>query len=169
MHSNKASPPTLSVNIKDKNRFRRLARTSDNTDPFSNSSLRHEKSTPSRGAFRGAEKRIRTSGKLQTYTRFPIVLLKPLRHLCINRRSFSKRLFILLYFFKNCKRFYPTFEKFPKILSVPLFNYFSKLSSTISASTAFTETLLIPFITPLLDLYPSSLIAILSPFVAISL
>ncbi len=30
----------------------------------------------------GAEKRIRTSGKLSTYTRFPIVLLKPLRHLC---------------------------------------------------------------------------------------
>ena len=30
--------------------------------------------------------------------------------------------------------------------------YFSNVSSTISASTALTETLLIPFITPLLDL-----------------
>ena len=33
--------------------------------------------------FVGAEKRIRTSGRFQAYTRFPIVLLKPLRHLCI--------------------------------------------------------------------------------------
>ncbi len=32
--------------------------------------------------FSGAEKRIRTSGKRLTYTRFPIVLLKPLGHLC---------------------------------------------------------------------------------------
>ena len=31
-------------------------------------------------------------------------------------------------------------------------SYFSNVSSTISASTALTETLLIPFITPLLDL-----------------
>ena len=33
--------------------------------------------------FDGAEKRIRTSGTFQAHTRFPIVLLKPLRHLCI--------------------------------------------------------------------------------------
>lgn len=54
-----------------------------------------------------------------------------------------------------------------KRVSYGIFNYLSKDSSTISASTAFTETLLIPFITPLLDLYPSSLIAMLSPFEAI--
>ena len=30
----------------------------------------------------GAEKRIRTSGRFTAVTRFPIVLLKPLRHLC---------------------------------------------------------------------------------------
>ena len=30
----------------------------------------------------GAEKRIRTSGRVTPVTRFPIVLLKPLRHLC---------------------------------------------------------------------------------------
>ena len=34
------------------------------------------------GPFRGAEKRIRTSGRVTPVTRFPIVLLKPLRHLC---------------------------------------------------------------------------------------
>ena len=32
--------------------------------------------------FVGAEKRIRTSGPVFPVTRFPIVLLKPLRHLC---------------------------------------------------------------------------------------
>ena len=40
--------------------------------------------------FRGAEKRIRTSGRVTPVTRFPIVLLKPLRHLC---KSFLKDVF----------------------------------------------------------------------------
>ena len=57
-------------------------------------------------SFFGAEKRIRTSGTFQAHTRFPIVLLKPLRHLCILIGRSAERLFILLYFLKKCKRFY---------------------------------------------------------------
>ena len=40
------------------------------------------KKARTRRAFAGAEKRIRTSGRVTPVTRFPIVLLKPLRHLC---------------------------------------------------------------------------------------
>ena len=39
----------------------------------------------------GAEKRIRTSGKFLTYTRFPIVLLKPLGHLCKDNHYFTRK------------------------------------------------------------------------------
>ena len=42
-----------------------------------------KKRHPKGVSFFGAEKRIWTSGRFQAYTRFPIVLLKPLRHLCI--------------------------------------------------------------------------------------
>ena len=65
--------------------------------------------------FVGAEKRIRTSGTFQAHTRFPIVLLKPLRHLCIFKTLLTKRLIILLYFFEKCKRFYFTFKKIFKL------------------------------------------------------
>ena len=54
----------------------------------------------------GAEKRIRTSGRVTPVTRFPIVLLKPLRHLCKNvcysttiLRKKQLILLIILYFF----------------------------------------------------------------------
>ena len=40
----------------------------------------------------------------------------------------------------------------PGMRSRNFFRHFSNVSSTISASTALIETLLIPFITPLLDL-----------------
>ena len=50
---------------------------------FYNRSFTNKK-TPQKGCFFvGAEKRIRTSGPVSPVTRFPIVLLKPLRHLCI--------------------------------------------------------------------------------------
>ena len=41
-----------------------------------------KKGAPFALPFAGAEKRIRTSGRVTPVTRFPIVLLKPLRHLC---------------------------------------------------------------------------------------
>lgn len=41
-----------------------------------------QKTRARRAFLRGAEKRIRTSGRVTPVTRFPIVLLKPLRHLC---------------------------------------------------------------------------------------
>ena len=39
----------------------------------------------------GAEKRIRTSGRVTPVTRFPIVLLKPLRHLCKRQELFYNK------------------------------------------------------------------------------
>ena len=49
----------------------------------------------------GAEKRIRTSGPVIPVTRFPIVLLKPLRHLCkLNYYTlFSKKRQLFLCYF----------------------------------------------------------------------
>ena len=64
------------------------------------------KKAPAKGVlFVGAEKRIRTSGKLSTYTRFPIVLLKPLRHLCKVRRLFSNAYLYYCIFLKNASVF----------------------------------------------------------------
>ena len=48
----------------------------------------------------GAEKRIRTSGRVTPVTRFPIVLLKPLRHLCTEQKLFYNN------FAKNATSFY---------------------------------------------------------------
>ena len=60
-----------------------LARTSGECRTSQSSSPRTQKSRPVGQPFlRGAEKRIRTSGRVTPVTRFPIVLLKPLRHLC---------------------------------------------------------------------------------------
>ena len=49
---------------------------------FSPSPHATQKTRARRAFLRGAEKRIRTSGRVTPVTRFPIVLLKPLRHLC---------------------------------------------------------------------------------------
>ena len=53
----------------------------------------------------GAEKIINATATPQTYTRFPIVLLKPLRHLCIYSASRFGSLFILHDFTKKRKCF----------------------------------------------------------------
>ena len=67
-----------------------LARPPENTG-FLISSQRNKKAR-TRRAFAGAEKRIRTSGRVTPVTRFPIVLLKPLRHLCRNNSYFTTNL-----------------------------------------------------------------------------
>ena len=64
-----------------------LARPPENTG-FLISSQRNKKAR-TRRTFAGAEKRIRTSGRVTPVTRFPIVLLKPLRHLCRNNSYFT--------------------------------------------------------------------------------
>ena len=60
--------------------------------------------------FCGAEKRIRTSGTFQAHTRFPIVLLKPLRHLCINRPLQRTPIYITVFFQKR-QAFFMRFSK----------------------------------------------------------
>ena len=60
-----------------------LARTSDKSAFLKALLCATKKRTRQWVRLRGAEKRIRTSGTFQAHTRFPIVLLKPLRHLCI--------------------------------------------------------------------------------------
>ena len=52
------------------------------TENLSAPFLARKKGAPFALPFAGAEKRIRTSGRVTPVTRFPIVLLKPLRHLC---------------------------------------------------------------------------------------
>ena len=54
----------------------------------------------------GAEKRIRTSGRVTPVTRFPIVLLKPLRHLCIGTKA------ILQQIREKCNSFCKAFRTF---------------------------------------------------------
>ena len=63
-----------------------LARPPENAG-FLTPSQRSKKAR-TRRAFAGAEKRIRTSGRVTPVTRFPIVLLKPLRHLCMEQKPF---------------------------------------------------------------------------------
>ena len=58
----------------------------------------YEKTHPQGVCFVGAEKRIRTSGRFQAYTRFPIVLLKPLRHLCIIDAFHKAPIYITVFF-----------------------------------------------------------------------
>ena len=58
--------------------------------------------------FAGAEKRIRTSGRVTPVTRFPIVLLKPLRHLC-------KAKIILQQIGKKSNCFCPLLQIFPLV------------------------------------------------------
>ncbi len=59
----------------------------------------------------GAEKRIRTSGTFQAHTRFPIVLLKPLRHLCINSTLFHKVPIYSTVFLEKRQAFFTAFSK----------------------------------------------------------
>ena len=124
-----------------------LARTSEHLKASSQALLCANKKThPKWVCFVGAEKRIRTSGTFQAHTRFPIVLLKPLRHLCNFRRSFRKAPIYITLFFQKMQAFLLHFEK--NIVKT----YFVMVSSTISAFTALIETLFIPFITPFFDL-----------------
>ena len=83
---------------------------------LSSSSLRHTKKHTLCGcAFSyGAEKRIRTSGPVLPVTRFPIVLLKPLRHLGIINAFFSKALIYITVFFEKMQAFSTKFHKFMK-------------------------------------------------------
>ena len=60
--------------------------------------------------FVGAEKRIRTSGRVPPVTRFPIVLLKPLRHLCINSTLSQAPIYITV-FFRKMQAFFARFSK----------------------------------------------------------
>ena len=83
---------------------------------FSISSTPTKNRTQSGAVFVGAEKRIRTSGPVFPVTRFPIVLLKPLRHLCKYRRFRQTLIYITVFsqkmqafstcFFKILKNFY---------------------------------------------------------------
>ena len=75
------------------------------------SSLRHKK-TRQKAGFHGAEKRIRTSGRVTPVTRFPIVLLKPLRHLCKD----------ISYFTTNARKKQLLLTRFlQKVARVPVF------------------------------------------------
>ena len=78
------------------------------------SSLRHAKRRPV-GRPRGAEKRIRTSGRFTTVTRFPIALLKPLRHLCV---SFLESTSYFTRIPRKRQPFSASFAHFSKILFI---------------------------------------------------
>ena len=103
------APPTGEGKKEAKTRMS-LARTSDNAErsqflPYA------RKKHPQGVLFRGAEKKIRTSGRVLPVTRFPIVLLKPLRHLCINRYAFPKAPIYITVFFRKKQAFLLNFQK----------------------------------------------------------
>ena len=70
------------------------------------------KKARTRRAFAGAEKRIRTSGRVTPVTRFPIVLLKPLRHLCILWASLAEAFLYYMISQKNASVFSLFFQFF---------------------------------------------------------
>ena len=76
------------------------------------SSLRQRKKRTRNGCvFIGAEKRIRTSGTFQAHTRFPIVLLKPLRHLCNFFGALSQSAYIYYFIFSKKSSVFTPFCK----------------------------------------------------------
>ena len=72
---------------------------------YSHSPYQTKKTPPWVSFLFGAEKRIRTSGTFQAHTRFPIVLLKPLRHLCINSTLRTSAYLYYCIFLKNASVF----------------------------------------------------------------
>ena len=99
-----------------------LARTSELLEPFLNFfSALNKKRTQNGCVSFGAEKRIRTSGRFQAYTRFPIVLLKPLRHLCISKRSLQSAYIYYCIFLKKSSIFTLLLEKMLKNIISPSF------------------------------------------------
>ena len=81
----------------------------------------------------GAEKRIRTSGRVTPVTRFPIVLLKPLRHLCTEQKLFYNN------FAKNATSFYtlsPFFRLRNEKIFLPIYSPVPFHNSITSFSSA---------------------------------